>query len=54
MPDLTVLLLVTVTCLATAFVWMFCELERYFDRRRHKLAIARIRAPRIDQRDRQG
>jgi hypothetical protein len=51
MPDLTVLLVVTIVCLASAFVWMFCELERYFGRRRTRLAIARIRAPRNETRN---
>lgn len=51
MPDLTVLFLATVACLATAFVWMFCELERYFDRRRAREASARIRTPGSNRRD---
>ncbi len=51
MPDLTVLLLATVACLAAAFVWMFCELERYIDRRRARLVIARIRTPKANRRD---
>lgn len=51
MPDLTALLVATVACLATAFVWMFCELERYFARRRTKLAIARMRMGKTNRSD---
>ena len=42
MPDLTALFLVTTFGLATAFVWMFYELERHAARRRPRpLAVPR-------------
>jgi hypothetical protein len=33
-PQLTLLFLATIFGLATAFIWMFCELERHIARRR--------------------
>lgn len=41
-PHLTWLFLATIAALATAFVWMFCEVERRFGRRLNPLAMARI------------
>ncbi|HEY8333435.1 MAG TPA: hypothetical protein VIQ05_06545 [Tardiphaga sp.] len=38
-PDLTLLFLATIFGLATAFVWMFCELERLAARRRARLTV---------------
>jgi hypothetical protein len=39
---LTWLFLATISALATAFVWMFCEVERRFGKRLNALAAARI------------
>jgi hypothetical protein len=40
-PELTLLFLATIFGLATAFIWMFCELERRAARRRALI----VRAP---------
>ncbi|WP_445489002.1 hypothetical protein [Rhodopseudomonas sp. RCAM05734] len=34
LPELTLLFLATIFGLATAFIWMFCELDRHVARRR--------------------
>ena len=39
---LTLLFVATVFALATAFVWMFCELERRFGKRLAVTALARF------------
>ncbi len=41
-PHLTLLFLTTVFALATAFVWMFCEVERRFGKRFGATALARF------------
>lgn len=41
-PHLTLVFVVTVFALATAFVWMFCEVERRIGKRFSKAALARF------------
>jgi hypothetical protein len=41
-PHLTLLFVATIAALATAFVWMFCEVERRFGGRLNEMVLARI------------
>jgi hypothetical protein len=43
LPDLNLLFGGTILFLASALVWMFCELQRFADARRARLAETRMR-----------
>jgi hypothetical protein len=45
LPDLNLLFVGTILFLASALVWMFCELQRYADARRHRIQTMHLRRP---------
>jgi hypothetical protein len=45
LPDLNLLFVGTILFLASALVWMFCEVQRYVDARRARIQSTRLRHP---------